>query len=629
MDNSDAPFMIENGDHQLITTQKPSKKVVEVAERFAFYGLAGNLITYLTNVLHEPTATAAKNVNTWMGVSAIFPIFGAYIADSYLGRFKSILLASVTYFMGMVLLSLAVSVIPLEYREAVFFTALYILAVGEGGHKPCVQTFAADQFDENNPQEREAKSSFFNWWYLGIVAAASAAILVVIYIQVVLLATETTDPLLFLQKPSSSPRNPFHSFDLETKAWHGLYDLRLDPNMFFSTIAFSDDNHLILVGLTGVPESVSSVKMWEVKDKSLEELREIGEMPEEVLEKLKGSRSCEVSSVTVTSDNVGWAAGFGLLAGALAVSLAMFLVGIKRYKRENPVGSPFTTVAQVLVAAVRKWRVSETRGGHGICYGDEMSSSSSIDPGHKFAESYEIQEFDRTNQLRFLDKAMITDDVDYSSKTKNPWRLCSLNQVEEVKLVVRLIPIWLGCLMFSAVLAQVTTFYTKQGSTMVRSIGPNFQIPPASLLSISGLMILVTIPVYDQIFVPLARKFTGHRSGVTMLQRIVVGLQELFYDQMPEALRSLGAAAYISVVGVGSFLNSALISIVQVITAKNGYIWLGDNLNRAYLDRFYWLLAGLSAVNFCVYLWIANGFVYKKVVEDHEIIKEENEFEEF
>ncbi|KAK0591594.1 hypothetical protein LWI29_004604 [Acer saccharum] len=386
-------------------------------------------------------------------------------------------------------------------------------------------------------------------------------------------------------------------------------------------------------------------------------------------------------------DNVGWAAGFGLLAGALAVSLAMFLVGIKRYKKESPVGSPFTTVAQVLVAAVRKWRVSETRGGHGICYGDEMSSSS-IDPGHKFAESYEIQKFDRTNQLRFLDKAMIIDDVDYSSKTKNPWRLCSLNQVEEVKLVVRLIPIWLGCLMFSAVLAQVTTFYTKQGSTMVRSIGPNFQIPPASLLSISGLMILVTIPVYDKIFVPLARKFTGHRSGITMLQRIgiglflstismgvaglveakrvktasehglidspkaivpmsvwwlipqymigaisdvftVVGLQELFYDQMPEALRSLGAAAYISVVGVGSFLNSALISIVQVITAKNGYIWLGDNLNRAYLDRFYWLLAGLSAVNFCVYLWIANGFVYKKGVEDHEIIKEENEFEEF
>ncbi|CAI0461861.1 unnamed protein product [Linum tenue] len=58
------------------------------------------------------------------------------------------------------------------------------MAVGEGGHKPCVQTFAADQFDEEKPKEKAAKSSFFNWWYLGIVFGASAAVLLVIYIQV-------------------------------------------------------------------------------------------------------------------------------------------------------------------------------------------------------------------------------------------------------------------------------------------------------------------------------------------------------------------------------------------------------------------------------------------------------------
>ena len=84
----------------------------------------------------------------------------------------------------MALLTVSVSVIPTHYREAVFFIALYILAVGEGGHKPCVQTFAADQFDEEKPEEKAAKSSFFNWWYLGIVVGASSAILVVIYIQV-------------------------------------------------------------------------------------------------------------------------------------------------------------------------------------------------------------------------------------------------------------------------------------------------------------------------------------------------------------------------------------------------------------------------------------------------------------
>ncbi|KAK3228807.1 hypothetical protein Dsin_000688 [Dipteronia sinensis] len=213
---------------------------------------------------------------------------------------------------------------------------------------------------------------------------------------------------------------------------------------------------------------------------------------------------------------------------------------------------------------------------------------------------------------------------------------------------------------------------------MIRSLGPNFQIPPASLQSLVGLTILITVPIYDRIFVPLARKFTGCPSGITMLQRVgiglflsilnmgvsalvegkrvktaskhglmdspkaivpmsvwwllpqymlsgisdvftVVGLQELFYDQVPESMRSMGAAAHVSVLGVGSFINSALISIVQAISSRNGgEICLGDNLNRSHLHHFYWFMAGLSSLNLLVYVWIAKGFVYKKVVVEDD-----------
>jgi peptide/histidine transporter 3/4 len=52
---------------------------------------------------------------------------------------------------------------------------------------------------------------------------------------------------------------------------------------------------------------------------------------------------------------------------------------------------------------------------------------------------------------------------------------------------------------------------------------------------------------------------------------------------------------------------------VQAITARSSGILLGNNLNRAHVDYFYWILAVLSALNFCVYLWVAHGFVYKKV----------------
>ncbi|XP_028770011.1 protein NRT1/ PTR FAMILY 5.4-like [Neltuma alba] len=555
MDSTTAPMEANS-----ICDHKPSRGgwnaaifiiFVEVAERFAFYGLSGNLITYLTNVLQQPTPIAARNVNIWVGLSFMFPLLGAFIADSYLGRFITIIFSSIIYFLGMVLLTLSVSVVPLHVREIVFFIALYILVIGESGHKPCVQTFAADQFDERSPQERMAKNSFFNWWYLGINIGSVSAVLVVVYVQ----------------------------------------------------------------------------------------------------------------------DNVGWATGFAILATALALAFVFFLVGIKKYRKQGPLGSPFTAAAQVLVAAVRKRGVDESRHGKGVFFGD-TNMDGNID-----VETQAITS-SRTQRFRFLEKAMIIDDIDASSNTRNPWRLCSLNQVEEMKQVLGLIPVWLACLYFSFVHAQMSTFFTKQGSTMMRSIGSNnnFVIPPATLQCVAGFVVITFLPIYDRILVPMIRKFTGKPTGITILQRLgiglffsvltmlvaalveskrvktasdhnlldspkaiipirvwwlipqyillgfvdalcIVGTQHLFYDQMPEAMRSIGAAFHLANAGVANFMSSALISIVE--GASKGK-WLGNNLNRSHLDYYYFLLAGIGVLNLGVYVVVAKRYVYKNVEGNYE-----------
>lgn len=93
---------------------------------------------------------------------------------------------------------------------------------------------------------------------------------------------------------------------------------------------------------------------------------------------------------------------------------------------------------------------------------------------------------------------------------------------------------------------------------------------------------------------------------------VIVGMQEFFYDQMPKELRSLGIALYCSVIGVGGFISGVVISLINCITRSGGGdSWFSDDLNRAHLDYFYWVLAGLSATELVLYIYFARSYVYK------------------
>lgn len=274
-------------------------------------------------------------------------------------------------------------------------------------------------------------------------------------------------------------------------------------------------------------------------------------------------------------------------------------------------------------------------------------------------------------QCRFLDKAATLSYID--AKTEgffNPWRLCTVTQVEELKILVRMFPIWASGIVFSAVYAQMSTMFVEQGMVLNTTIG-SFTIPPASLSTFDTISVIIWVPFYDRILVPIARRFTGKERGFSELQRMGIGLfisilamasaafveirrldianaeglvhvktavpmsilwqvpqyflvgaaeiftfigqLEFFYDQSPDAMRSLCSALSLMTTALGNYLSSFILTIVTAVTTRGGKPgWIPDNLNEGHLDNFFWLLAGLSFLNLLVYVFCAKRYKCKK-----------------
>ncbi|KAF8061421.1 APC8 [Scenedesmus sp. PABB004] len=180
----------------------------ELCERLAFYGLQTNMGLYLKKQLAYPADRASQLLQVWKASVYLTPLLSAgerppaaaraagarraprmaYLADAVAGRFWVILAFSSTYFVGMLGITL-VNVLPatapvaggdpppagLGVVRGVFWLFMYLTALGSGGIKPCVSTFGGDQFRQSNAWERKALSSFFTWFYFCINIGAGPA----------------------------------------------------------------------------------------------------------------------------------------------------------------------------------------------------------------------------------------------------------------------------------------------------------------------------------------------------------------------------------------------------------------------------------------------------------------------
>ncbi|WRX08819.1 Proton-dependent oligopeptide transporter family - like 2 [Theobroma cacao] len=111
-----------------------------------------------------------------------------------------------------------------------------------------------------------------------------------------------------------------------------------------------------------------------------------------------------------------------------------------------------------------------------------------------------------------------------TSGQNSPWMLCTVTQVEETKQMGKMIPVLMVTFIPSTLLAQVGTLFVKQGTTLDRRMGPHFEIPPACLTAFVTIFMLITIAIYDRYFVPTVRRYTKNPRGITLIQRMGIGL---------------------------------------------------------------------------------------------------------
>nr|XP_016504424.1 PREDICTED: protein NRT1/ PTR FAMILY 4.5-like [Nicotiana tabacum] len=357
------------------------------------------------------------------------------------------------------------------------------------------------------------------------------------------------------------------------------------------------------------------------------------------------------------SDSQGWDWSFGVCCVAVGLAILLLTMGKPFYRNNIPKGSPLMRIAQVFVAAFTNRNLPLPQNK------EDLYQIKSREPEN------ETEILQRTDQFKFLDRAAIlrTKQEASTSSAHGQWSLCTISQVEETKIVVRMLPIILSTVFMNTCMAQLQTFTIQQSLTMNRKIR-NFEIPGPSIPIIPQLFQLFLIPVYDRIFIPIARKFTGIPSGIRQLQRIgvglvltavsmavaavveshrksvaieqnmvdsasplpmsvfwlgyqyvifataeiftLVGLLDFFYAESTSGMKSLSMAISWSSLAFGYFTSSLVVSVINKVSGG----WLANNnLNRDKLDYFYWLLAGVSVLNFGFYLLCASWYKYKKL----------------
>src|SRR6266513_171793 len=128
----------------------------EMWERFSYYGMRGFLILYMTKALGFTDPHAGAVYGNYVGSVWVTPILGGFIADRWLGQYRSVLIGGIIIALGH--FTLAFHALPF------FYVGLTLIVIGTGLLKPNVSALVGALYQSGDGR-RDAGFSIF---YMGI-----------------------------------------------------------------------------------------------------------------------------------------------------------------------------------------------------------------------------------------------------------------------------------------------------------------------------------------------------------------------------------------------------------------------------------------------------------------------------
>ncbi|WVZ96680.1 hypothetical protein U9M48_042285 [Paspalum notatum var. saurae] len=526
--------------------------VYELFERMAYYGIASNLIIYLTEKLHQGTVEASNNVTNWSGTVFLTPLIGAYVADAYLGRYWTFVVGSAIYFVGMVLLVLSVSLPALKpppcsdgggactntkasaLQLGVYFGGLYIVALGTGGTKPNISTIGADQFDELDPREKMHKHSFFNWWMFTIFLGTLFSSTVLVYLQ------DNVSWSIGYGVPTLGLMVSIAVFLAGTK----LYRHRTPQG---SPLASMGKVLAAALCKWNLPVPADAKELHEL------ELEEYTRKRRFRMDSTNAMRFLNKAAV-IASPEEKWS-----------------LCTVTQVEETKQILKLVPLLVTMIVSCTLVAQTNTLFVKQGATMNRHMGPYFQIPPAS-------LGSFVTLTMLigvvvydRLLVKAV-------RRYTKNPRGITLLKRI--------------GTGLFLQVLSMAAASVTESRRlAYARTHGldkTGGELP---------LTVFVLLPQF--VLMGLADAF------------MAVGTIEFFYDQAPESMKSLGTAMSLTAYGIGNFLSSFLLSTVTGITRNRGNAWVTNNLNASNLDYYYAFLTVLGGINFLAFIVLSVRYTYK------------------